>query len=226
MSIKTHRILEVLRSVYPKTKLISDLAELTADTLLIEPLHFMMQEEKTIHALQEVEAKKILYCSEFAMLRFEPEMRRLIVNNVDIVTANCDFQRNLFNYVDIDVHSLLCDPIPPIFIPSGNFPDNRVVACGNISWAKNTMQIIKIFEKLKGITERVYIGLSSLWHKPSPYQKNLETMLYNVCDTVIECRSNRYFIDGDLMANAETVRRAPNLTIDLGVQRVIDALWL
>ncbi len=33
-------------------------------------------------------------------------------------------------------------------------------------------------------------------------------------------------IDGDLTTNAETANRNPNLTIDLGVRKVIDALYL
>ena len=33
-------------------------------------------------------------------------------------------------------------------------------------------------------------------------------------------------IDGDHTTNAETANRSPNLTIDLGVRKVIDALWL
>ena len=33
-------------------------------------------------------------------------------------------------------------------------------------------------------------------------------------------------IDGDLTTNAETANRNPNLSIDLGVRKVIDALWL
>jgi hypothetical protein len=33
-------------------------------------------------------------------------------------------------------------------------------------------------------------------------------------------------IDGDLTTNAETANRSPNLIIDLGGRKVIDALWL
>ena len=33
-------------------------------------------------------------------------------------------------------------------------------------------------------------------------------------------------IDGDLTTSAETANREPNLTVDLGTRKVIDALWL
>ena len=48
----------------------------------------------------------------------------------------------------------------------------------------------------------------------------------NVSATFTGAADTGNIIDGDLTTNAETANRNPNLSIDLGVRKVIDALWL
>ena len=53
-----------------------------------------------------------------------------------------------------------------------------------------------------------------------------ETLNTGVTVTFTSGTDTGNIIDGDLTTNAETANRSPNLTINLGVRKVIDALWL
>ena len=53
-----------------------------------------------------------------------------------------------------------------------------------------------------------------------------ETLNANVSATFTGAADTVNIIDGDRTTTAETANRSPNLTINLGVRKVIDALWL
>ena len=53
-----------------------------------------------------------------------------------------------------------------------------------------------------------------------------ETLKTGATATFTSATNTSNIIDGDRTTNAETANRSPNLTIDLGVRKVIDALWL
>lgn len=187
MPIKTYRTLEVLRQVYPKTRGISSAHEITADTVLIEPLRFTMADDNIIEELEQVPAKKVLVCSEFAMLRLPPAERRRILAMASAITANCEFQARLFRYIDVKVDGLLCDPIPDNFcLPASPSRSNSVVACGNIAPNKNSEGVIEVFRALEGVCERVYVGSASLWGSGNRAGDKLQQRLYAVCDRVVE----------------------------------------
>ena len=186
MSVKTYRVLEALRNIYPKSTGVSRVSQITADTVLVEPLWFTMQEGARLQELIETDAKKVLYCSEFTMLRLNPVTRSSIIEMVDSIIVNCDFQAKLFRAFGIPVSGLLCDPVPDRFHPSPERSTNQVVACGHVSWIKNTEQVIKVFGKLEGKAERVYVGSASLWSTAGPVEDMLQEALYEVCDIVLE----------------------------------------
>lgn len=104
MSSKVSRVLKALREVYPKTRGISEVSAIDADTVLIEPLRFVMvQNDPTQPDYEDVDlllsqladspVKKIIYCSEFAMLRLTPAYRRQLLKQADAITANCEFHK-------------------------------------------------------------------------------------------------------------------------------------
>ena len=53
-----------------------------------------------------------------------------------------------------------------------------------------------------------------------------ETLAPGVAVTFTSGSDTGNIIDGDHTTSAETADRAPNLTVDLGARKVIDALWL
>ena len=147
MGTKTCRVLEALRDVYPRTRGICNSEEITAETVLIEPLRFTLPTEhygdyesveKLIHGLRNHESKKILYCSELTLMRMPHFLREQVVGLSDLITANCKFQANVFKYVNVNTSHFLCDPVPGIFLSRLSYRERlpRLVATGNVSLAK------------------------------------------------------------------------------------------
>ncbi|MDE0044029.1 MAG: hypothetical protein OXT74_18440 [Candidatus Poribacteria bacterium] len=200
MSTKTYRVIEALARVYPQTLGITNSAQICADIVLIEPLRFTLATEGATHEPQESfdelirglkasHSKKILYCSELALMRMQPDLRQQLLEAVDAVTTNCAFQANVFKYAGIYSTHRLCDPIPDEFVANVSFEQRRprLVATGNVSWEKNAPQLIEVFKRLKDIVERVYIGSSSLWRGASEEggRRALLEELCSHCDKLI-----------------------------------------
>ena len=128
MRTKTYRVVEALKDVYPRTRVICNSADIEADTVLIAPLRFALSSGShgdrceplngIIYGLSQHKGRKILYCSELGLL-----------GAVNTVTANCRFQAKLFKYIDVNVGGILCDPIPDIFRREswrpGTFPGRK-----------------------------------------------------------------------------------------------------
>ena len=174
MGTKTYRVLDALRDVYPRTQGICDASEITADTVLIDPLRFTLTTdgygdreyenvEQLIHGLRNHKSRKILYCSELTLMRMPHLLREQVVELSDVVTANCKFQANVFKYVNVHTNHILCDPVPDVFLSRLSYRERkpRLVATGNVSWQKNAPQITEVFKGLKGAVERVYVGSAS-----------------------------------------------------------------
>ena len=200
MGTKTHRTLEALREVFPKTTGIYNSSDIAADTVLIEPLRFTLplrgfadrdyeNTEQLIAGLKEYRGKKILYCSELTLMRMPHRFRKRILALCDAVTANCKFQANVFKYVGVHASHILCDPLPDAFLPKLKYSDRqpRLVATGNVSWQKNAPQVIEVFKALKGVVERVYVGSASLWYDASTEDvpQRLQNELYENTDRVV-----------------------------------------
>ena len=114
---KTYRVLETLRDVYPRTQGICDASEITADTVLIEPLRFTLPTESygdreyesvetLIHELQNHKSRKILYCSELTLMRMPHFLREQVLGLSDLATANCKFQANVFKYANVHTNHI------------------------------------------------------------------------------------------------------------------------
>ena len=205
MHVKTWCVLDALKDIYPRTRGISDSSEIEAETVLIEPLRFALPimdtddhnrdyetNEMLLEGLKAHNGRKVLFCTEFSMMRIDPALRAKILKVCDVVTASCNFQRNLFKYININANHILRDPIPPICFGTTDHKTRRpdLIATGNISWQKNSQQIIEVFKALKNIVHRVYIGSASLWYDTTddPVQQRLEDEIQKHSDLVIkEC---------------------------------------
>ena len=189
MQSKTYRVREALDAYYPGSKVVSNIEEITAPVVLIEPLSFFMLEdpEAELNKLKMVNAKKIVYGSEYAPMRMSPSMRSLLFDNVDLVTANCYFLKRLLTYIGIDASHILTDPMSEVFSPpeSQDERKNRIVAMGQVSAEKNTKQVTEVFKRLEGVAERVYIGSASLWGPDPMRAKQLEEELFEHCDRIL-----------------------------------------
>lgn len=184
MPVKTARVLSVLGKRY-FVKGISKVTDATAPLLLIEPLRFHLYEEdedifELLSLLKSHPSKKILYCSEMALLRLEPSVLDELLSCIDIITCNCLYQANMFRYIGVKPDAILTDPIPcDVFKLSSDRHKKRVIATGNISWQKNAEYLIEIFSELQALSvETCYIGSANLWGKTSdPFNLNLEKAL-------------------------------------------------
>ena len=200
MGTKTYRVLEALRDVYPRTQGICDASEITADTVLIEPLRFTLTTEgygdreyenveQLIHGLRNHKSRKILYCSELTLMRMPHLLREQVVKLSDVVTANCKFQANVFKYVNVNTNHILCDPVPDVFLSRLSYKERkpRLVATGNVSWQKNAPQVTEVFKRLKDVVERVYVGSASLWYTALEEEgpQRLQDELYANTDRVV-----------------------------------------
>ena len=154
MGTKTYRTLEALRQVYPKTNGIINSGDITADTVLVEPLRFTLSTngfdevqpaDELIAGLKRHSGRVVLYCSELTLMRMPHQLRKQVLSCCDMVTTNCKFQANVFKYVGIHGEHALCDPVPDVFLTQGAFFDRkpRLVATGNVSWQKNAPQVIR-----------------------------------------------------------------------------------
>lgn len=188
MPVKTQRVLDVLGRRY-FVRGISEVSEATAPLMVIEPLRFNLLEahedpHQILADLQAHPAKKLLYCSEMALLRMDPDLRNGIFNSIDAISCNCLYQAEMFKYISVKPNAILTDPIPcHIFKPSEK-RQRRVIATGNISWQKNASYLVEIFSELQQLgIETCYIGSASLWGQTSdPENLRLERELKQVTD--------------------------------------------
>ena len=138
------------------------------DIVFVDWMWFCVTEDETsvvdrVKQLIEIPNPKIIYGSEFCVVKLPFNLVRQIVDHTDMVLHNSIHLRNLYRIIGIYDSFFLSDPIPPIFMPSiAKKP--RLVCMGQISEAKNTQAAVSIFEGLKdtGI-ERVFLGGKSLW---------------------------------------------------------------
>ena len=193
MQAKTYRVSDALEEYFPGSKTVHKLEDITANIVLVEPLWYILKPEhepieyweRQMEALKQVQAKRVLFGSEFSVLRVHPYWRKALVNQADIVTVNCDFLRNLFGYAGITGPELLTDPMDSRFVPGPIPRQKRVVAMGSISWMKNTMHLIEVFKRLEGQVERVYIGSGRLWGYIDKKNDELQAELFEHTDRII-----------------------------------------
>ena len=173
LGVKYARVEEVLSRRY-KVRRVSSLEAVRSDFVIVEPLWFEWGEvgwEKRWgdflgHAFDRV----LVFGSDQTLFRCPQYLREGILQNVDWVTHNCDYQRNMFAVGGIYDSLFLCDPVPEhVFYPAQKA--RRVYASGQISSEKRTGDLIELFGYLQGSSiETCYIGSASTWgDKENPF---------------------------------------------------------
>lgn len=106
---------------------------------------------------------KVIYGSELCALGWGRNLLNGLVNNVQLITHCCDYQRRMYGVMGIYHSTYLCDPVPPVFRPDPvKVP--RLVFMGQISAAKRSHLVIEILQGLKGTgIETAYIGNVRMW---------------------------------------------------------------
>ena len=167
--------------------------QVTMPIVLIEPLtvrlgeHYKGDVDTFIEDLKACPAKKVLYCSEMEVARWGPKTFTAIIENVDIVTANTDYQKHLIwtlsNKSCFPYH--LCDPIDDeLFRPLSKV--KRIFSAGRVADFKNTEFLINVFKAVKARfgdkIETAYFGNADMWGEGSPEDFKIEAELKSAVD--------------------------------------------
>ena len=191
MSRKVTEVKNCLRLHDISHQVISDLSEISYNLLLVDPLWFshmrsLPDSYLLYDALSErTDVNKVLYCTELEVLRWNPVFRAKIFKLFDIITANTNYLRSILKALGARNIYRLVDPTNPYLYRLG-YPQDPplVVAGGQISGAKNSHRVYKIFKELQGTPcQTTYIGGSKLWLGwDTDYNRELENLIISVCD--------------------------------------------
>lgn len=153
--------------------LCSSLEQLTNNFILVEPMFFRenppfndegITKESLVEKLADVQAVKILYCTELELLRWPGWFLEKVEDVVDAISCNCIYQKNLWKMLGLVETEYLVDPIDTKLFFSGK-KEPYVIATGWISPAKNSEFIRDLYMVLKDIEfiKTIYVGGSNLW---------------------------------------------------------------
>lgn len=145
---------------------ISDVSEIESTIIFADWLWFVVEADpidqvKSFLALDN--KLKIIYGSELCVLGWSLNLLHRLLEGVDLVTYNTHYQRKLYRTRGIYNSRFLCDPIPEqTFFPIDE-KERRLVCVGQISEAKRSDAVLKIFSELQGNVETAYIGGNFVW---------------------------------------------------------------
>lgn len=178
---------------------ITSFEEVTMPILIIDPLVIRIAErnsddddntrtEKWIEGLENCRAKKILYCSEMEIARWSPRTFQRIFENVDVVTANTNYQRSIIwtlsNGSCYPYH--LCDPIDDELFAPATHKKNRIFSAGRISKFKNTDFLTEAFKEIKKAfgndIETAYFGNAEMWGEADAIDNKIASEIKTAVD--------------------------------------------
>ena len=174
---------------------IATIKEIEADDIVFADWLWFVgdQEANRVDKIKEfIELPNIkgVYGSELSVLTWPSKEREQLVASVDFITHNTEYQRQLYQAVDIYNSCFLCDPIPEdVFVPTRNTQKRRLVCMGQISLAKRSDAVVEIFKHLKDSgVERCYIGGKQLWgdYKTGRIESDLHDEIKAASDLFIE----------------------------------------
>ena len=131
---------------------------------------------------------KILWTSDFEILRWNPERREQILDATDIIAGNSTYMYKLLNsYFENRNVALLTDPVDCRHPSPKKKRTNTIYACSQILNEKGIDDVITLY---KGLDEastinKVFVGSSCTWGIPikDVDSLNLEMQIEEVCDT-------------------------------------------
>ena len=194
MGPKTLNALETWRRYYDVAVGQDIFAYQDVDVLVVEPLWFRLRgkfgdleapdmEEAVSEYESHPAGKKVLYQSEFTMMKIPKHYRDRIVDASSVVTSNCEYQRQMYEMLGIETVRL-CDPQSEDIYHHPDVPKKlSILAMSRISTQKNSKKVVEVFKALEGYPiERVYAGGASLWGYARKQDKELESEIRKNCD--------------------------------------------
>lgn len=145
-----------------------------------------------IDSFLRLPTRKIIYGSEMCALGWARNTLKTLMENVQLITHCCEYQRALYRVAGIYHSAYLSDPVPEhVFTPS---PTKRcqLVCMGQISAAKRSEEVVKLFRLLKGSHVRTtYIGNIRMWGSQHHDKLNnaLQEQIANTADIYIPSAS-------------------------------------
>lgn len=174
MGVKYARVVEAARPLWSAKRIHSLDGMPRTDFLLVDPLWFEWQAKRgdesfreRVKAVEDFDAKyKVWYGSELSFMSWNANQINLVMKVFDMATHNCGYLKQMqtyFNHEMLNESMLLCDPTPEyLFYPARK--ENRIIAMSQISWIKQTSEVVKIFKGLKDSPiETIYVGSANLW---------------------------------------------------------------
>ena len=165
------------------------------DVLVVEPLWFRLHGkfeyldtpdlEEVVQQFENHPARaKVVYQSEFSLLKMPKHFRDRVVDAASVVTSNCEYQRQMYEMIGIE-SIRLCDPQSQDVFHHPNVPKQlSVVAMSRISTQKNSKKVVEVFKLLKDTPiQCVYVGGADLWGFARKQDKKLELEIREVADT-------------------------------------------
>lgn len=189
MRVKTSSVVQAVQKVYHIT--MSDkLEDLTDKIMLVEPLSIQMHHdpESALAQLEDHPAKKILACSELAMLRIKGSYRDRLLKMSNVVTASCEYLMKILTALGANNVLVFNDAVDcELFKPKRKH--KYIVCTGLISTYKNSEFIVDLFKRLwdeKKNYKTVYIGGANLWGNATKKDFELEAEIKSYSDIFLE----------------------------------------
>lgn len=194
MGLKFARVEDALRRRYPDVRRVSNIEDVTAETVIVEASWFRMptREERLARLdtfLRKAFSRVLLYGSEQFPMVMPDEIRRALIPNVTWVTHCSAYQKEAFRTRGIFHSEYLCDPIPDMFAPTPKV--QRIYTASQIGWDKRTQDLIEIYKALRYTDiETVFIGSATMWGdrvgaKEQSLRFRLQAELREICDVYI-----------------------------------------
>ena len=189
MGTKYSRVRDLLSQRYPNIRLVSDIDEIDSDSVIVDAFWFASNPKEKVDAFLDKEFRfSLLYGSQENLLTWPNTPRKKLLGSITHITHNCRYQQNLYRVCGIYHSRFLCDPVPEhIFYPAPKNP--RIFCSGQISWEKNTIELIKLYRILQEETDikTCYAGTATLWGEnvcstAKSMRNRLETDLQEVTD--------------------------------------------
>lgn len=173
MSIKWSRVLDILKRNFPGSVLHTDHENVVEGKPLllcadyVRNLYETGGFEQFVEWLSDRESDTVFVVTTKTPLRMTKTSVNMVAKHCSTVATSCRYVKNLLRYFGIR-SSLLVDPITDSYMEHGINTErrNRVIACGQIAWFKNTRATIDIFKDVKKETglQTCYIGGAGFWN--------------------------------------------------------------
>ena len=158
------------------------------DVIVIELLGLRNDErlEERIEAFRSCDAPKVVYGSDSEIFRWSGKDLDALKEVVSLWIPNIEWQADYFRDFDLPVTEIVCEPVDCMLFRDSDKKEQRIIAGGAISYAKNSDFFVDLFSQLKemdtGNYQTEYIGGHIWGGKPDAQDMRLRHEMKKVCD--------------------------------------------